>query len=1341
VTHGLRMLRNQGEEFHRNNASELTDYLYLAACRACTSKCLLDLKITSIVNATLELPTVAYQKQDTIQIAVEDKVGAKLNIYFDLIADKINQVHLSGGKILIYCRAGQSRSVTLCIAYFMKYHDMTFDQAFQFVRTKRPIIHPNRGFVHQLKQYEEKLQSKPVFAKPSISRDNSFKLASRLSFAENTAIEDPAFMDADGSWGAPLKPFRPSRSRVVVTLHEPLASVVDRHEVVVVDDCFESGPYKPPAVENPSVGMAETRGVVSCGVNPPTIGIVPDIEPLNARAKRRAAFTKLTKPNEIAVSILNIPCFLVIPSDSNIFKIQTKPEHCSSAIPDLLQAYAVAEEVLPECLGTVAKALNTSTTARTVICRGWEVAVSQWTFPLVWPAPCDTKSGLAGPTPAPEAAAYKPRTFIPTTNVSKYSTQSSRVTQPKLLQRHGSVRGSKRDAVPAPPVIKPESVTVSPVKALVKRCTEYRCCVTQLPAPILWEKEAVRAAGLDVSMKKTEKSVKVVRGCNSIAVSTSLAWQVVQPAPLLDIPIDSYHKLDFSFANFEVSQVASKSTAVFLGAESVEFGQTMTVIREFPYYSTVLLTSALDMSRAQEEAKLNVKWFKPNKPKTQRPDPVELIMKISEQKQEEQRRKVSQPQVKWGTERCLTDDFQMALAMTIRLPPACHAVCYKVMPVREHLTDTLPFIWLKTELLGKFYVPHYNPVMITRTMGPTIRPVVDSSLPVQMEMTNLYTTPRTAEASDKAKQAVHMDCLSVTTTYMPQINTDFECEEIPDEIHDIQEIKRVLAENGESNKCKIWFDVFKRTLMRKRPTYPKVSRSHFLPTATVSNCILQEFPSVLATHSFIPLRACCSSQPPPLQVATIREVKEIEKYSEFDQFIKPTLIPEKFTSGLVLLEEYLVVQGTGWAWESCDSLFPTTKELPALERAISTVSFPNRLYTVGEVEVQGITGEYSPTLYQKQARTAFTLLTKPRKAAQCHVPIRLGVATDLPEYQFVQDIEEQADELLHRNPTTSSAKWKKIDSFWFFAMETAKATETKNKLGSTPQGASKYQLFLPDSKMASKIGQENMFPDDSSEASNNSEQISVVNPKAVVAEVMAEIKDTKPPIPKVAPEVRVGRRGSQRVVSFKPEDEDEKRSKPKTIYYGRDRSKSRTRLKDVPKEAEKQQRGATAPSARQRRDKSTQRYNEAEVMKNLESSVNEANDILTRRRGRDMDKEMYSPVREVPTPLLSPYPDYRSPRLQTRSEERHARRSRDTELNRKETERYERNKKMMEDAKRVSKDAEQTAVVTEVVDRTQQLPASFGLLNFAQNIFTGRSRREQSKDRSRDLVRRTRKFM
>merc|ERR1719205_525552 len=135
-----------------------------------------------------------------------------------------------------------------------------------------------------------------------------------------------------------------------------------------------------------------------------------------------------------------------------------------------------------------------------------------------------------------------------------------------------------------------------------------------------------------------------------------------------------------------------------------------------------------------------------------------------------------------------------------------------------------------------------------------------------------------------------------------------------------------------------------------------------------------------------------------------------------------------------------------------------------------------------------------------------------------------------------------------------------------------------------------------------------MFPEDAVDAHSTEDSLAVVNPGALVAEAILE--RTKPDA-KLAPEVRLSRRGSQRV-SFRPaatEDEDEMKKRTKTIYCGRDRSKSRTRLKDVPKDQQavgkQQQRGATVASARQRRDKSTNRYNEAEVMKNLESSVNE----------------------------------------------------------------------------------------------------------------------------------------
>lgn len=84
------MVVMHGEQYHHNNPSELCDNLYLCAARAISSKVMLELGITCVINATLELPTFAYQKQECMQIAVEDKISAKLCVYFDMVADKIH---------------------------------------------------------------------------------------------------------------------------------------------------------------------------------------------------------------------------------------------------------------------------------------------------------------------------------------------------------------------------------------------------------------------------------------------------------------------------------------------------------------------------------------------------------------------------------------------------------------------------------------------------------------------------------------------------------------------------------------------------------------------------------------------------------------------------------------------------------------------------------------------------------------------------------------------------------------------------------------------------------------------------------------------------------------------------------------------------------------------------------------------------------------------------------------------------------------------------------------------------------------------------------------------------
>ena len=63
-------------------------------------------------------------------------------------------------KILVHCMAGASRSATIVIGYLMWSKKMSFDDALNFVQSKRRIVSPNYGFRDQLKKLDEELKEK-----------------------------------------------------------------------------------------------------------------------------------------------------------------------------------------------------------------------------------------------------------------------------------------------------------------------------------------------------------------------------------------------------------------------------------------------------------------------------------------------------------------------------------------------------------------------------------------------------------------------------------------------------------------------------------------------------------------------------------------------------------------------------------------------------------------------------------------------------------------------------------------------------------------------------------------------------------------------------------------------------------------------------------------------------------------------------------------------------------------------------------------------------------------------------------------------------------------------------
>ncbi|MEQ2238303.1 Dual specificity protein phosphatase 26 [Ilyodon furcidens] len=90
----------------------------------------------------------------------DDSTHFDLDVYFQSAADFIHKALKSpGGKVLVHCIMGMSRSSTLVLAYLMIYHHLPLKHALQKVIQKR-AIYPNRNFLALLLDLDLQLTRK-----------------------------------------------------------------------------------------------------------------------------------------------------------------------------------------------------------------------------------------------------------------------------------------------------------------------------------------------------------------------------------------------------------------------------------------------------------------------------------------------------------------------------------------------------------------------------------------------------------------------------------------------------------------------------------------------------------------------------------------------------------------------------------------------------------------------------------------------------------------------------------------------------------------------------------------------------------------------------------------------------------------------------------------------------------------------------------------------------------------------------------------------------------------------------------------------------------------------------
>lgn len=140
---------------------KVTKALFISNARsACSDELIQQEAVTLCINVSKQQPFPAAAAIKKLQIPVYDDPNEDLYSHFDRCADAIQKEANRGGRSVVYCKNGRSRSATVCIAYLMKHRGLTLTDAMQKVKTARHVIDPNPGFLCQLQRYEQELKKR-----------------------------------------------------------------------------------------------------------------------------------------------------------------------------------------------------------------------------------------------------------------------------------------------------------------------------------------------------------------------------------------------------------------------------------------------------------------------------------------------------------------------------------------------------------------------------------------------------------------------------------------------------------------------------------------------------------------------------------------------------------------------------------------------------------------------------------------------------------------------------------------------------------------------------------------------------------------------------------------------------------------------------------------------------------------------------------------------------------------------------------------------------------------------------------------------------------------------------
>ncbi|XP_076141320.1 putative rhodanese domain-containing dual specificity protein phosphatase [Alosa pseudoharengus] len=133
-----------------------------SAAQAHDYRIIKNLHITHVVNATAEsadaFPSVVRYLCLRLNDDAQQDLSQALPAASRFIAGALQgSPGVPGGRVLVHCSLGRSRSSVLTLAFLMEQRCWSLLHAFRWLKERRACAAPNAGFLRQLSDYEEQL--------------------------------------------------------------------------------------------------------------------------------------------------------------------------------------------------------------------------------------------------------------------------------------------------------------------------------------------------------------------------------------------------------------------------------------------------------------------------------------------------------------------------------------------------------------------------------------------------------------------------------------------------------------------------------------------------------------------------------------------------------------------------------------------------------------------------------------------------------------------------------------------------------------------------------------------------------------------------------------------------------------------------------------------------------------------------------------------------------------------------------------------------------------------------------------------------------------------------------